>query len=164
MTYFFCHGNDLYNKRNYKQVQYTTLCFHTNTTCQPNANWLFHPWEWTDIRTALSQELYGYCHNSTVPSLILHFCCVYLHSTLKECTPNIDWCWDYMGQLTNEWILGCVSGIPRRFWRRRWHHHQLGKGEGAWDQDHLTHSLIFDYYQFYSLILLVYFSSYSYIH
>ena len=26
--------------------------------------------------------------------------------------------------------------------------HQLGKGERAWDQDHRTHSLLFDYYWF----------------
>ena len=31
---------------------------------------------------------------------------------------------------------------PQMFCRGRWHH----KGERAWDRDHQTHSLIFDYY------------------
>ena len=46
-----------------------------------------------------------------------------------------------MGQCwLKEWILERVSGIPCRFCRSGWHHHQLGKGERAWW--HWTHSPI----------------------
>ena len=41
------------------------------------------------------------------------------------------------------WILGRTSGIPRIFFCRGGRHH---KEERAWDRDHRTHSLIFDYY------------------
>ena len=61
-----------------------------------------------------------------------------------ECTPNTDWSQDCMEQhWLNEWNLECTSSIPHRFCRGGWHHHQLGEGERAWDQDHQTHSLIF---------------------
>ena len=40
-----------------------------------------------------------------------------------------------MGESTNEWNLERVSGIPSRFCRGGWHHHQLGKGKRAWDRD-----------------------------
>ena len=51
-----------------------------------------------------------------------------------------------MTKSINQSILGRVSGIPCRFCRGGWHHHQLGEGERAWDGDHQTHSLIFDHY------------------
>ena len=61
-----------------------------------------------------------------------------------------------MGQRwLNEWILGRVSGIPRRFCRGGWHHHPLSEGERAWDRDHWTHPLIFDYHQFICLFVVL---------
>ena len=50
-----------------------------------------------------------------------------------------------IGVETLIWILGRVSGIPGRFCRGWLHHRQLGKGERAWDREHRTHSLIFNY-------------------
>ena len=64
-----------------------------------------------------------------------------------------DWSRDCMGQRRlNKWILGRVSGIPRRFCRGGWHHHQLDKGERGWW--HRTYSLIFDYYWSYFVVVL----------
>ena len=56
--------------------------------------------------------------------------------------PNTDLSRDFMGLVMGQWFLGRTSGIPRRFFLQG---RMTSQRERAWNRDHRTHSLIFDY-------------------